>query len=443
MARTGRRGRSRNRRDDLRDYWRKPVRESTPLDYRWRVLVYRGNEPRAANRLVDVTGAVTGIDWQDQTIRTATVTLTEPSRVSPDLRIVEGQEVRVLYAVGRPGQADARPRMRTLMRLRITEVQKSISGGTVTIQAADALEWAKRSEYDWSYKKGTGRSRHKRPNGWLCHQIAADAARRAGIPIGSLSKGVHPIKNLTTRRASPLEVIRRAYEKERDETGNKYVIRMVDGRLYVTRLRRSRQLALLGGETISAELTRRLQQDFASVFTVRATVKRDGREEKVKMRVKARPKTMRRFGRVHKFYNLEEPVDSRAAARRRAQRELYKRLEPEREVSVTVRGDTRLGVGDAVTVLLPVETGTQGKSRKLRGLAYVTDASHSVAPGSYETSLTLGFEDPFVDKEGDKIRAKRCRAARRNGRKRPKFCRPDRDPYAPTPRRGRNRGDAR
>jgi hypothetical protein len=419
-------GRERNRQDDLKDYWKKERPDLEVKDYYWRVYAYRGNAPKGKRR-VRLDPIITQLDWQDQEIQTANMTLVQ-SDPTKRLLIQMGHEITVYFStVGNNGP------WTTLFKLRVTSVTQSADGQEMQLEAADELEWLKRSRDDFQYKKGNTKSRHKRPNGWYCHQITRDVCRRYGIKVGKLSKGTHPIKNLTERNADPLSIIEKAYQKERDETGNKYVIRMRGGKLHVTRLRRSRELLIYGGNAISAEVTTRLKENFASVLSVRSQIKKDGDEQKVKLLVKSRRDTMRRYGRVHNFWNLDDPVDSRAAARRRARRELADRQKPDKEVSMTVPGYHGLQRGDAIRIAL--------KPQGVRELAYISEASHSVSAGNYETTITLTFDDPFVDKEGDKIRKKICKKAREKGHKAPAFCSDNYDPFAPLPKKKKNRQD--
>lgn len=322
---------------------------------------------------------------------------------------------------------------RPLLVQRITAVTMNAASGTVDLELADELEWLNRSRDDFTYKKGKGSARTKRPKGWYAHQIARDVARRYGLRVGRLAKGRHLITNLTETNASPLAVIRKAYALDRDETGRRFVIRMTAGRLSITEVRRSRALTVLSGHLIEATLTRRLKEDFATIYDVTA-VEKGAKEKKVRVTVRASKKSRRRFGEVRKPLRLDNPVASEAKARQRARRKMARLMRPKRELQVTVPGDPTLRRGDAVRINEP--------SLGLRELLYVKSASHVLSGSQYTTDLTLAFSDPYRDPEGEKIREKRCRQARKRNRKPPRFCKEGFDYAAPTKGRRRNRRSA-
>lgn len=421
---------ARNRDDDIRNYWQKNRPPLAVEDYYWRMWCYRGDKPKEPWLRLDPLA--TSLSWEDATILTANISLTKPDE-DERLYVVEGHRITVFVAREKSGK------YRKLWTLRVVSVTESASGETIEIEAADELDWLKRSRDDFQYKKGSGRSSHKRPEGWKAHQIARDVAKRYGIPVGGLVKGTHNIKNLTEKNASPLSIIEKAYQEERKETGFKYVIKMRNGKLYVTRLRRSRDLLIYGAQAIDAQITRRVKENFATELTVRGTVKEDGKENKEKITVRATKKIRERYGYIHNFFTIDDSVDSKDKMRRRAKRELRERQEPEREVTMTVPGYPGLQMGDAVRLALKTTSG-------FKELMYVTGASHSVAAGQYTTDLTLSFDEYYEDKEGDKIRAKRCKKAREKNRKLPKFCSKDYDPFAPKTgrsKKSKNRDDSK
>lgn len=418
----------RNKRDDIKNYWQKRKAPMVVRDYQWAVLVYRGNIKERKRRSVRIDPMVTGITWDDSIIQKVSITLTNPNDAA--LNIIEGHKVSIFYTAG---QSKGRA-WRKLFTLRIESVSTSAANRSMTIEAIDELGWLKRSKDDFSYRKGEGKSKDKRPDGWYAHQIARDVAKRYGIQVGSLAKGRHRIKDITEKKASPLSIIEKAYQKEREETGFKYVIRMRYGKLYVTRLRRSRELLVYGGQALDAQITRSIAEKVATELTVRGKV--DGKKETV--RVRATKKIRGRYGYIHDYWTLDDDVESIKALRKRARREMAERQEPKREVSLTVPGTPELQRGDAIRVAL--------KPSGLVDLVYVTGASHSVSSGDYTTDLTLSFDEFYVDEEGEKIREKRCKKAKEKGRKRPKFCRENYDPFAPAKpksKKGRNRGDGR
>lgn len=425
-----REGKDRNKQDDIRNYWQKRKAPLAVRDYRWRVYAYRGNIKNPKRRWVRLDSMVTAMSWEDTLIQTAQISLINPRE---SLNIIEGHKIVVHYSANRDGKNWTK-----LWALRVTSVTISPGNDSIEIEAADELEWLKKSKDDFSYRKGNGESKDKRPDGWYAHQIARDVAKRYGIKVGSLAKGKHSIKELVEKNASPLSIIEAAYKKEREETGYKYVIRMRNGKLFVTRLRRSRELLIYGGQALDAQITRRISERVATELTVRGKVKDGDKEKKETVRVRATKKIRRRYGHVHDFWTLDDPVDSIAAMRKRARREMAERQEPDREVTLTVQGHPGIQRGDAIRVAL--------KDYGLVDLVYVTGASHSVSPGQYTVDLTLSFDEFYMDEEGEKIREKLCKKARENDRKRPKFCREDYDVFAPSKRKSskrRNKSDSR
>jgi hypothetical protein len=418
-----REGKDRNKQDDIKNYWQRRKGPLRVRDYQWRVYAYRGNVKNPKRRWVRLDALVTAMSWDDALIQTANISLINPRET---LNLGEGHKVVVYYTGNRDGT-----NWKKLWNLRITSVATSPANNGIEIEAADELEWLKRSKDDFAYRKGSGESKDKRPDGWYAHQVARDVARRYGIKVGSLVKGKHSIKELVEKNASPLSIIEKAYAKEREETGYKYVIRMKNGKLFVTRLRRSRELLIYGGNALDAQITRRISDRVATELTVRGKVKEGGSEKKKTVRVRATKKIRRRYGHIHDFWTLDDAVESVSAMRKRARREMAERQEPDREVSLTVPGYPGIQRGDAIRVAM--------KDYGLVDLVYVTGASHSVSPGQYTVSLTLSFDEFYMDEEGEKTREKLCKKARENDRKQPKFCRDNYDVFAPAKRKSQKR----
>ena len=425
-------GSGRNRRDDLTNYWKRKKPALAVEDYRWRINGYRG-DAAGGGKKVRLDPIATGLSWEDKTIQTATLTLQAPDEDEP-VRLTEGHRVVVHYARGENGK------WHELWDMRIVDVDTDLGSGAKTFTIADELEWLKRSRDDFLYKKGDKKGPHKRPDGWTADEVAKDVCRRYGIKVGRLAKGKHKITNLSETDASPLSVIQKAYEMEREETGTKFVIRMHKGRLFVTTLRRSSSLLVYAGQILGGNFRRAIKQDLATELTVRASVKRKkGEHKKITVTVRAGKKLRKRYGYVHNSWEIEDVVPSPAGVRKRARRRLAEKSEPEREVSIQVPGHPGIRRGDAIQLKLATEG--------LKELLYVKTASHNVSSGSYTTDLTLSFSDPFRDKEGDEIREKICEEAKKKGHKPPDYCKggrvdKDYDPFAPKGKTRRNRRDS-
>lgn len=411
---------NRNKQDDepIRNYWKKAKPDLRVKDYNWRIFCYRGNR----NDRIRLDPMVTSMNWEDALIQTVNLSLVNPLD-NDKLNVDLGHKITVFYSAKETGG------WKKLWSLRVTSVTESADGETMEIEAADELEWLKKSKDDFSYRKGKGKSKDKRPKGWLAHQITRDVCKRYGIKVGSLVKGKKRITKLTKKGASPLSIIEEAYKQEREETGFKYVIRMRNGKLSVTRLRRSRELLIYGGQALDGQVTRRLNDKLATELTVRGQIKDGGSEKKKTIKVQATKKIRRRYGYIHDFWNLDGEAEGLKQMRKEAKRELTDRQEPDEEVTISVPGYPGLQRGDAIRLNWP--------RAGMKELVYVTAASHSVSPGEYTTELTLSFDEFYVDQEGEKIREKICKKAEKDGRKKPDFCRENFDPFAPAKKRSK------
>jgi len=417
--------RSRNREDrneddeELRNYWQRDEKPLEQSSFYWNITCARPDLKKGGD-VLSLDPILTSLTWEDALIQTASLTVMSPER--EDLvTIKEGYKLKVDYA----REDGTGANWHRLWELRVTNVTQSASGD-ISLEAADELEWLKRSRDDFEYKKGDGKSRHKKKDGWLGHQIVEDIAKRYGIGVGHLAKCDARIE-ITEQNTSPLKIINQAYKKEREETGKRFVIRMEKGKLYVETLKRSRTLLILGGQLLGADVTRMLPKNVATLLSVRASSKRKkGEHKKIEVEVQASRDIRKRFGVIHNFWEIDEKVDSKAKVKKLAQREMKERLEPKREVSVTMAGEVTLRRGDSVKVGLGF----------IKELLYVSSVSHSVSPGDYTMDVTLSFDDPYTDEEGDATREKICKEAKKKGRRAPDFCRHghvrnDYDPYAP------------
>lgn len=425
----GRSGRGRNRRDVLPDYWQHSAPDLAFGEEDFRVTCFRGERKNPAERKVSLDPYVSAVGWEDAgPILRGSISLNKERGKRP-LAVNEGHVIQ-LESAHKPGG-----RYRVIWKMRVEGSSASASGGVQEFQLADEMAWLQKSRDDWMFKKakkGKANNRTKRVNGWLAHQIAQEVCRRYGVKVGRLAKGTHRINNLTEKNASPLEVIMKAYKTERDHTGRKFVVRMRNGRLEVVVLRRSKTLLLLGETLIEATITRSLRKGLATAAHVRASLK-DGKKEKHK-KLEADVVAKRasaRYGYVHTTIRLEDPVSSKAEARKLAKRKLITAMRPSREVTLEHPGVSTLFRGDAIRLRLP-ELG-------LTEIVYVKAVSHSVSSGNYNMSVTCGFQDPYIDKKGEEIRKKRCKEARKHNRTMPSFCGGQRRPQ---PKRAVSRAEA-
>lgn len=427
-----RQGHGRNKTDkptdeelEIKNFWQANKASLKVRDYQWRVIAYKGNAPKAGQH-INLDSMMTNLTWEDALIQKANISLTNPHE---KLDLLEGHKITVFYSLN--GK-----KWFKLWTLRINSITANSLSKTYEIEASDEMDWLKKSKDDFAYRKGEGKSSEKRVHGWTADQITRDICKRYGVKIGKLVKGTKRINKLIEKNTDPLSVIEKAYEAERKETGFKYVIAMRQGRLSVTRLRRSRELLIYGGTALDATVTRRLKAKMATELTVTGKVKDDEGDstDKKEITVRANPKVRRRYGYIHSTYSSDEPVESVKELRKEAKQELIDLMEPEREVTLTVPGYPGLRRGDAVKVALQDE--------HLVELMYVTGASHTVSAGDYTTDLTLSFDEFYIDKEGEATREKICKKAKDNGRKAPWFCDEDADVFAPAKQTKKNRNKA-
>lgn len=450
-ANSGKQGKGRNRRDTLPDYWQKSAPDLTFGEERFRVTCFRGERKDPAERKVVIDEYVTGINWEDiEPILKGSVTLQTSDGKKP-LAINEGHIIR-LEAAPRPGG-----KYRQVWDMRVLDSNIAAASGIHTFTLADEMAWLAKSRDDWQFKKSKNKKQSDththRPNGWTADQITREVCRRYGVQVGKLAKGTKRINNLTEKNASPLDIIMKAYKLERGFSGRRFVVRMRGGKLQVVALRRSKTMLLLGETLLEATIQRSLRKTLATAAHVRASIKgettkpkkgkkgkKGAKQSKLEVDVVAK-RAAERYGYIHTTIRLDDPVGSKAEARKEGKRELVKSMRPNREVNFDHPGISTLFRGDAIHLRLP-ELG-------LQEIVYVTGVSHTVSSGEYTMSVTCKFADPYIDKKGEEIRKQQCEKARKHGRTLPSFCggsgkrpvavsagvRADKPPNTPTRRR--------
>lgn len=486
-----RKGKARNRLDvphdhEPVDYYRGPVTKRPFVGYDFKATVIR-RERRGRRRRLSIDYVVTAISWQDKgPITEANISIQNP-RPGRQLPIQRGHEIMIRWAA-----ADTKT-FHPLFRLRVMRVSRSGSAGTMELTLADEAKWLKNTKEDFSYKKGKAKSEGKRPKGWRCDQIARDICRKHNIPLGKIARGRHMIENLTEENISPIAAIQKAYEKDRDETGRKYIINFTNGRLNIYLLRRSKTMLLLGGQQlVEATYEEAFKRSFLTALTVKGTLKgtpaaaaeepnedsggggggggsgsgggggtggggggngggnpgqgentnNDADTEKkgaFEIEVRSSKVAMRRYGTIRGTWTIDDPVRSKAKARERARRRLEHVQEPEETLSISVPGVPTLQRGDAMKVRV--------RELDLDVMVYAKAVSHTVTADDYTMEVECGFTDPFEDDEGEKTREKICKEAKEKKRRLPVFCYDTYDPFAPRRRKktkkSRQRGDRR
>lgn len=421
MARKNRKNKNRNRRDDdgLKNHWRGRRKRDPYGSYEFRTILLTGQ--RESKALRKTQGYATAINWTDS--KPALDVQVELVNANPDgaIALKEGNEVRVEW------RERGDNNWRELFQQRVSQLTLDADTGDASPTLQDELGWLGKSKDDFIYKRGKKRAK------WYADDITRDICERYGIPVGALANCKEEIENLTRMDENPVKVLQKAWAIEREATGTKFVIGMRGRKLVVQRLQRSSTLDFIGDLAMGGSLTRSLKDGLATVLRVSAKGK--GNKEKIEIEVTASPAARRRYGKIVGTYEVKDAVKNPAKARARAKRRLAEQQKPKQEITISMPGIPTLRRGDAVKVAI--------KALNLDELAYVRTVSHSVSGGSYTMEVTLRLTDPFEDEEGDKIRKKRCKEARKAGRKLPDFCGdPKYDPYVPTGgRKGKNRRD--
>jgi hypothetical protein len=379
-----------------------------------------------AGKLVLASDVVENASWEfgrEDRVNGTTV-LRRPANEKQRLGLGMGDLIALDFK--RPRQK----RWRRCWKMRIQTADRNVDG-SATYEVADDLTYLARGTESWNFKR-----RKSKKQGYLPIDIVKAVARRKGVRLGRVYKGRHRMKSLVRQDASALDMIRLAYRKEREETGKRFVISMIDGKLNVTELKRSPSLIELGPLIVEASIRERMRANFATVITATATKtdkkkadeNGDGKakgEKKEKIEVVVRSKALeRRWGRIHR--KIEVEADSEATARKLAKRELAERAEPVREVTLTHPGIPSLRRGHALRLFFPRE--------KLRQVVFVKAVSHTASAGEYTMEVTVRFDDPYLDVEFERSEALRCINARKRGRKPPKGCEKKKDRPKPKDR---------
>lgn len=387
------------RRADLPpNFWKGGVRRFRGSRESFRVVGIQASGNRVS--LDDIT---TSLAWEDASVaRTGTVSLNRPGTRHGGLGIGMGEQVQVYVSPWGQG------RWKPLWRMRVQTAAKDIVSGGVDYEVADDIVFLARSRMDWKFTKQKS-GPHKK--GWTCDEIARAVLRRAGVRHGKLHKGTHRIKNLTSKNASPLDIIIRAYRHERQKSGIRFVIAMENRRLTVRPLRYSSYMYEIGPHVVGASLTETMRHNMATVLNVRATAGKKKKKTKIHVRVQS-PRLRRRYGRIERDITVQ--ADTVAEARREARRILAKRALPKREVTFTHPGITNIRRGHAMRLYFPHEN--------LRQVVFVKEVRHNVSSGVYEMEVTVGFDDPYKDYREERNKRRRCAAARRAGRTPPDDC---------------------
>jgi hypothetical protein len=374
---------ARRRLPNVSGYYRKKKgRQVEPGAFDFKVILLRPNRP---TRLV-LDDHVEDLTWTDEAAQlTGTLTLRRPDPDRPRLiPILAGNRIKV--------RAGYRDRWYDLWTMRCAPPQTDLGDGTMTVELSDDLDKLRRNKRDWSFRKTK-----KRGRGFFAHEIARQVLKKEGVEIRRLAKGKKEIKKLVEKNTAGLDIIREAYKREREETGIRYVMRMVDGEFEVVPYRRNRILYVFKDEITGAMLNAEQKAHPVTVIDARGKVGKGKDAEKIKRRIFRRA-MVRRFGWVVKETNYGR-LDSPEQMRRKAMRDLAEEIRPNRTADLSLPGVPFIRRGDGAR-WVNREPGWYGKEvdhSRDRTFIYVKTITHSVSSAGYTMDLSVVQDDPYLE----------------------------------------------
>lgn len=371
--------------------------------------------PRAGKPRINVDPLVESISWTDHDAKmTGTLTMRRPAHSRGVLQIDDG--TLIILRVREHPEA----KFRELWRMRVYSPEQSITDGTMTFTMENDISLLQGSMDDWKYVKS-----RRKPKGWLLSDVVRDVCRRYGAQC-SFPRTKHRMKNYVRTNISPWDVIVHCMKVLRTETGRRYTIHLEGTRIVVRPLKRSARLLVLGPYLMTASQTATRRSLFASALTVRGrnvkVTSRDKkghrvvRHKKIHTRIRSTA-AVRKYGYVHRIV-YDPDADTVGEARAHGLRRISQGMRPVREASITHPGILGVKRGDAIRLRIPGSPETaQDPGVRLDQVIFVREASWTVGPGDFTMSLTLAFEDPYVNKKVDKLSEDKDVVARRKNRK--------------------------
>jgi hypothetical protein len=348
---------------------------------RFMVAAVRGSD----RDVVSLDRFVESLSWTDESaLWTGSLQTHEPGMGRRlDLQIADRV---VLLAQRAPGQAFLRQ-----WEMMVDAPNRTYGEGTVTWALANDLINLQRSEDDFKYRKSKAR-----PKGWPVRDAILDVCRRFKVDVAYIAPTRHRVTAMTRLQTSPLEVISDLLTRERENVGTRLIGYFVGGRLVIRGLVRNPNLMTLSRGLIEAALASQRRDDYGTVLTVRATGEKVTRKDakghkktshrKISVVVSV-PETVKRWGAVHRIV-FSNDADTDAEAREAGLHHLWKVMRPQQTLTLTHAGILGLRRGDYVRVVIP--------EGDLDVLVFVKTVNHTLAGGSYQQEITVGFDDPLL-----------------------------------------------
>lgn len=340
------------------------------------------------------------------------LTLRDPAYgLKPLVTVDEGDRVRC--------EVNAGAGWKPLWTMRVSSPQLSVYQRQRTYQLANDLDLLDRSTDDFIFPAGKGTSH---PNGWTFDEVIVEVCKQYGINHLVVAKGQYRRKKTWTwRGVPPTQVFQLAMNQERQHTGRRFTVRY-DGTtntLYVLPLQRSPHLLALGPSLIEAAFSSHLAQGqgnaginegyFASALTIRGLrdepvgtgkdKKGHRKEKKHKIRATLESaQSIKRYGYVHRVvWSPDAKTDAELLQQGREY--LAAVAKPIKELTLTHSGMPTIKRGDAIQLGL-------GDDALRKQIVWVTEVQFSLSPGDFEMTVTVTFDDPYVDKVGERIQDK-------------------------------------
>jgi hypothetical protein len=382
----------------------------------------------SSGRKVLLTG-VEAVSWDDVNAETVGTLTQRVPEFDPNGDFVELQEGDIVHCFARVygiGTIE-------MWDMRVYKPRLTASNSQRVVDLKNDLELLRMSEDNWLFA-GRGVTQEltgkvtipaipapggDNKGGWWGRDIIQEVCRRYGIPakvigMGPARKGAAPPgapwkrrgAKLAYARASPLSIIRNQIVWEKRHTGVRYQLRYVKGTIIVSPLRRNPALRLLGPTLTEASFSSERYPEFASAVTLHAipdlvgahSTDPHGKKQKTVV-----------HGHVYRVSDV---------ARRRV------RLRPPDSVLPDAWSDGSAhggggglprGRGEAAAPADchraghpsdPARRRDPASARRrwpLKQIVFVDQASHSVTPAGHTMTLTLIFDDPYIDRARQNI----------------------------------------
>lgn len=362
---------------DLRRYYRHrlPEVQAEHSDFAITLLRGRGVEALRIDAVTESVEWADGEEEESDALRGGVV-LRRPDPGDPgSLPIGRGHRVRLTVRWNGV--------LHKLWEMRAEAPERSFPEGTMTAELSDEMAAVNSTKRKRTYRKGK-----RKPKGWLPQDVVRDGAKRDGVDVGSLVRARKRVTSLKMEDASLLELAKKAYEGEAEETGRRFIFRMRDGRFEVVHYRRNPVSFVVGPGAYSASVTQQGTSRPVTAITGKARIGK-GKRAKKRSHTSKHDAVVRRFGYVHveKDYGR---LDSVKELRERVQKSLAAALRVRHAASISMPLVPFIRKGDSVFVDLPKE-GFPGKD----AFAFVSSVRHSVSASSRVTDLEVVESDPY------------------------------------------------